>query len=193
MLSRLIVLFIGLAALFGCSSISTNPSKGGFIGGVKGTLGGGYDKRIQAKENEITKLQLLNAQLQERLGYTKGKISGVNREILKVKDALKRSKYELARTRELLEGEQAKLLIDSETRDRLLQEQQYMETLMLELTLMTVELEKQERILQQNKLDEDIKSKIRKKREDVKKASERIFPQQEKFNQTIETLFNRTF
>ncbi|USE68346.1 hypothetical protein CTT31_04110 [Pseudoalteromonas maricaloris] len=131
--------------LAACTSISTDPNRGGFIGGLKGVVGGEYDKRLVQQQSEVDELNALNAILKERLVETNTERTHIGLEIDKISEQLKTSQNVLDDSRTLLASEQAAKLIDEQTLFALKQEQQRLETLMLDLTLVTVQLQKEEK------------------------------------------------
>ncbi|MGF1729007.1 hypothetical protein [Photobacterium kasasachensis] len=178
-----------------CSSVSTDPNKGGFIGGLKGIVGGEYDKRLTQKQSEVDELSALNDTLARRLDRTNNERSIVDVEIGKLSERLKKSKVSLDASRRLLESEEATKLSETEVLADIKFEQQRLETLMLDLTLITAQLEKDElkaieekevsispSILRNDALDKNIKL--------AKLKEEKISQDVSKHLSIIDKLFN---
>ncbi|MBE0371883.1 hypothetical protein PFLA_a2712 [Pseudoalteromonas flavipulchra NCIMB 2033 = ATCC BAA-314] len=108
-------------------------------------VGGEYDKRLVQQQSEVDELNALNAILKERLVETNTERTHIDLEIDKISEQLKTSQNILDDSRTLLASEQAAKLIDEQTLFALKQEQQRLETLMLDLTLVTVQLQKEEK------------------------------------------------
>ncbi|TQF67560.1 hypothetical protein [Pseudoalteromonas luteoviolacea] len=142
---RYSLLAVTSCLLVACSSVSTDPNKGGFIGGLKGVVGGEYDNRLSRKQNEVDELQELNAMLARRLESTKSERSAVGMEIEQLSNRLNQSKATLDISRGRLDSALANKAIEEMALKEIKLEQQRLETLMLELTLITASLDKEEK------------------------------------------------
>ncbi|KZN34401.1 hypothetical protein N474_09565 [Pseudoalteromonas luteoviolacea CPMOR-2] len=142
---RYSLLAVTSCLLVACSSVSTDPNKGGFIGGLKGVVGGEYDNRLSRKQNEVDELQELNAMLARRLESTKSERSAVGMEIEQLSNRLNQSKATLDISRGRLDSALANKTIEEMALKEIKLEQQRLETLMLELTLITASLDKEEK------------------------------------------------
>jgi septal ring factor EnvC (AmiA/AmiB activator) len=65
--------------LAGC--VSSDPRQGGFVSGVVGIAGGGYQARIDARERELDALQRHQARLAGRLVGQRSRIAGIEARI----------------------------------------------------------------------------------------------------------------
>jgi chromosome segregation ATPase len=70
-------LMLALLSLAGCG-VSGDPSEGGFLGGIQGTVFGGYDQRISDRKAALGQLQAGNSVLEQdnrQLGNEAGGVS----------------------------------------------------------------------------------------------------------------------
>jgi chromosome segregation ATPase len=65
MSGKLVILMILTAIISGCAT-SSDPRKGGFIGGLMGINSGAYDSRIQQRKNDLSQQENINQDLKDR-------------------------------------------------------------------------------------------------------------------------------
>lgn len=64
-MNRLSLLGVMSMSLFlaSCANVSTDPSEGGLMGGIKGLQTGAYDQRVQERQDRLSRMQALQSQL----------------------------------------------------------------------------------------------------------------------------------
>jgi len=55
---------VALACLTGCSAKNDDPRQGGLLGGLHGVYGGGYDKRVQERSDQLASQHSLHQKLE---------------------------------------------------------------------------------------------------------------------------------
>lgn len=166
----------------GCASTSTDPSKGGFIGGLKGVVGGEYEKRIQKKESEIDELDTLNNLLEQRLNETKSKHASIKQDIREYEQLVKSTTVSIQNTWGLIQDQEKEKLLDERELKILRFHYQDIETLLLEITLKMTELEVKQRQLSQDPDNEVLIESFKQEHRATQALVQEVDPKQAEFN-----------
>lgn len=81
--------FIIMALLLSACVTSEDPADGGFFNGVNGLAGGGYQARVDEREENLANAQARNSQLTDQHAALRGQHSNLKSEIVQKRAALR--------------------------------------------------------------------------------------------------------
>ena len=122
----------------GCQTTSGDPNTGGLGGGLVGVFGGGYQERLDEKNQSIEQLEREGQMLNQRLKKSQAERAKVETQRVNLLNQLEQLNASLTRSQTLLQSETLGKQIDKQSLRELRAKQQRLETTLRELSKLSM-------------------------------------------------------